>query len=100
VSTLTTHKGPALTLTVDDLKAAGTVTVQVKDDAGNSAEYHRVPLADLLESSGVALGKSIRGERLAEYNFVSAADGYRGFVSLAEIDAIFPAQDSSLMHCQ
>jgi len=89
VITLTAHKGPALTLTVDDLKAAGTVTIQVKDDAGNAAEYRGVPLAGLLESSGVALGQTVRGERLAEYLLVGASDGYRVLFSLAEIDPIF-----------
>ena len=46
------------------LEAAGAVPVMVEDDSGQSSDYIGVPIAQLLESVGVQLGKSVRGESL------------------------------------
>lgn len=79
------------------LEAAGAVAVTVEDDTGQSSNYSGVPIALLLESAGVALGKSVRGERLAEYVIVRAADGYRALFSLAETDPLF--RERTLLLC-
>jgi DMSO/TMAO reductase YedYZ molybdopterin-dependent catalytic subunit len=71
------------------LAAAGSVAMKVEDDAGASSEYIGVPIADLVEPLGIALGKSVSGKRLAEYIVMEAADGYRVLFSLAEIDPLF-----------
>ena len=77
------------TYTLASLEAAGAVALTVEDDSGRPSDYTGLPIAHLLESVGVALGKSVRGERLAEFVMVHAADGYRVLFSLAEIDPIF-----------
>jgi DMSO/TMAO reductase YedYZ molybdopterin-dependent catalytic subunit len=78
--------------TLSALTALPPVKVAVSDEAGVSAEYTGVQVSDLLAAAGVSLGKSIRGERLAEYVLVSAADGYRAIFSLAELDPMFRAR--------
>ena len=77
------------TCSLASLEAARAVAVTVEDDSGQSSDYTGLPIAQLLESVGVALGKSVRGERLAEFVMVRAVDGYRALFSLAEIDPIF-----------
>jgi len=84
------QKGSVLgTFSLAALEATGAVAVTVEDDSGQSSEYTGVPIAQLLESVGVSLGKSVRGERLSEFVMVRAADGYRVLFSLAETDPIF-----------
>ncbi|MEQ1880568.1 MAG: molybdopterin-dependent oxidoreductase [Burkholderiales bacterium] len=79
------------------LEAAGAIAVTVEDDSGQLSDYTGVPIWKLLESVGVALGKSVRGERLAEFVIVRAADGYRVLFSLAETDPLF--RERSLLLC-
>ena len=79
------------------LEAAGAIVVKVDDDSGQSSDYTGVPIAKLLESVGVALGKSVRGERLAAFVMVRAADGYRVLFSLAETDPLF--RERTLLLC-
>jgi hypothetical protein len=79
------------------LEAAGAVAVTVEDDSGQSSDYTGVPVAKLLEWVGVSLGKSVRGERLAEFVLVRAMDGYRVLFSLAEIDPMF--RERTLLLC-
>ncbi len=76
-------------LSIESLEALGAVAVTVQDDAGRASEYTGVPISRLLESAGIALGKSISGARFAEYVMVRAKDGYRVLFSLAEIDPAF-----------
>jgi DMSO/TMAO reductase YedYZ molybdopterin-dependent catalytic subunit len=84
------QKGSVLgTFSLAGVEAAGAVAVTVEDDSGQSSDYTGVPVAKLLESVGVSLGKSVRGERLAEFVMVRAVDSYRVLFSLAEIDPIF-----------
>jgi DMSO/TMAO reductase YedYZ molybdopterin-dependent catalytic subunit len=93
-----TQKGSVLgTFSLASLEAAGAVAVTVEDDSGQSSEYTGVPIAQLLESVGVPLGKAVRSERLAEFVMVRAADGYRVLFSLAEIDPIF--RERTLLLC-
>ena len=92
------QKGSVLgTFSLAGLEAAGAVAVTVDDDSGQSSDYTGVPIAKLLESVGVPLGKSLRGERLAEFVMVRAADGYRALFSLAETDPMF--RERTLLLC-
>ena len=92
------QKGSVLgTFSLSGLEAAGAVAVSVEDDSGQSSDYTGVPIAKLLESVGVALGKSVRGERLAEFVMVRAADGYRVLFSLPETDPMF--RERTLLLC-
>lgn len=54
------------TFSLAALEAAGAVTAKVEDESGQSADYTGAPISQLLESVGVRLGKSVRGERLIE----------------------------------
>ena len=85
------------TFSLAALEAAGAVAVAVEDDSGKSSDYIGVPIAHLLESVGVALGKSVSGKRLAEFVIVRAVDGYRVLFSLAETDPIF--RERTLLLC-
>ena len=85
------------TFSLAGLEVAGAVAVTVDDDSGQSSDYTGVPIAKLLESVGVPLGKSLRGERLAEFVMVRAADGYRALFSLAETDPMF--RERTLLLC-
>lgn len=60
-------------------------TVEVKEE-GRTARYEGVPLHEVLRFAGVPFGKHPRGERIAAYVLVEAADGYRAVLALAEVD--------------
>jgi hypothetical protein len=93
-----TQEGAVLgTVSLAALEAAGAVTATVEDDSGKSSVYTGMPISQLLDSVGVALGKSVRGERLTEYVIVRAADGYRALFSLAETDPMF--RERTLLLC-
>lgn len=96
---LTIRQGGSVlgTFSLAALEAAGAVAVRVEDDSGRASEYTGVPIAQLLESVGVPLGKSVSGKRLAEFVIVRAADGYRVLFSLAEIDPLF--RERTLLLC-
>jgi DMSO/TMAO reductase YedYZ molybdopterin-dependent catalytic subunit len=51
--------------------------------------FEGVALVELLQRSGVPLGKDLRGDRMVTYVVVGAADGYRVVVALLEIDPAF-----------
>jgi DMSO/TMAO reductase YedYZ molybdopterin-dependent catalytic subunit len=84
--TVTNEAGQTTRFTPEALRALPHTKVQVKDHAGQSAEYEGVALADVLQRAGVTLGKSLRGPRLASYLLVEAADGYRVVFALPELD--------------
>jgi DMSO/TMAO reductase YedYZ molybdopterin-dependent catalytic subunit len=85
------------TFSLGALEAAGAVAVTVEDDSGQPSEYTGVPIAKLVESAGIALGKSVRGERLAEFVMIRATDGYRVLFSISEIDPMF--RERTLLLC-
>jgi hypothetical protein len=64
-------------------------SVQVYDHAGTSITYAGVLLRDIVAAAGVPLGDQLRGDRLALYLVVEAADGYRVVFALPELDAAF-----------
>jgi hypothetical protein len=63
--------------------------VQVHEHAGMVAIYACVLLRDIVALAGVPLGEQLRGDRLALYVVVEAADGYRVVFALPELDAAF-----------
>jgi hypothetical protein len=63
--------------------------VQVHNHAGTVATYAGVLLRDVVALAGVPLGDQLRGDRLALYIVVEAADGYRVVFALPELDAAF-----------
>ena len=63
--------------------------VQVRDRDGTVSAYAGVLLRDILALAGVPLGELLRGERLALYAVVEAADKYRVVFALPELDAAF-----------
>lgn len=89
VVTIILHGSSHVTHTMSALKSMPAVSVRVRDELGSHAEYTGVPLSELLAASSVEFGKAVRGERLAEFVLISAADGYRVLFSIAEVDPAF-----------
>ena len=81
-----------LTLTRQDLLTYKSVTTQAKDRDNKTHEFKGVPLFEILEKAGVTTGSKLRGENLAKYLLVGAADGYEVVYSLPEIDPEFTDQ--------
>jgi len=69
-----------------------TAEVKGKDRDGKEHVFKGVRLVDVLDSAGVTLGAKLRGENLAKYVLVKAADGYEVIFSLPEIDPEFTSQ--------
>jgi hypothetical protein len=84
--TVVNESGKSLVLTDAAWKKLPRQTVKAKDHSGTLATYEGVTMPTVLQEAGVALGKELRGERLANCLLVEAADGYRVAFSLAEID--------------
>jgi DMSO/TMAO reductase YedYZ molybdopterin-dependent catalytic subunit len=81
-----------LTLTVQDLTSYEKASTKVKDRDGKEHEFTGVALVAILEKAGVTTGTRLRGENLAKYVLVQAADGYEVILSLPEIDPEFTNQ--------
>lgn len=81
-----------LELKAQDLAAMKQVSAKVKDRDGKEHEFRGVALIELLEKAGVATGAKLRGENLAKYALITAADGYEVLYALAEIDPEFTDQ--------
>ena len=52
-------------------------------------EFEGVPLSEILHLAGAKLKEKLRGDVLADYLLVGAADGYRVVFALPELDAAF-----------
>ena len=52
-------------------------------------EFEGIPLSDILNLAGAKLNEKLRGNALADYLLVGAADGYRVVLALPELDAAF-----------
>ena len=78
-----------LTLRDVDFAQLPRTSVQVHENAGTIVTYGGVLLRDILGLAGVPLGEQLRGDRLALYVVVEAADGYRVVFALPELDAAF-----------
>ena len=81
-----------LDLKLTDLASFKQVSHKVKDCDGKEHEFAGVALIEILEKAGVTTGSKLRGENLAKYLLISAADGYEVLYSLAEIDPDFTDQ--------
>jgi DMSO/TMAO reductase YedYZ molybdopterin-dependent catalytic subunit len=80
------EKGKETTFTAEAIAKLPRQTLKVKDHKGNPATYEGVPLADVLRSANVTLGKDLKGPLLANFLLVEAADGYRVVFALPEVD--------------
>jgi DMSO/TMAO reductase YedYZ molybdopterin-dependent catalytic subunit len=78
-----------LTLHDADFAHLPRTVVRVHEPAGTVATYAGVLLRDILALAGVPLGEQLRGDRLALYVVVEAADGYRVVFALPDLDAAF-----------
>lgn len=80
--------GQHVTLTQADLAARPhrTVTTTVE---GKTLRFDGVPISDLLQLVGTPQGKDLRGRGLCNVVLVSAADGYKVVLALAETDPMF-----------
>jgi hypothetical protein len=83
-----TLKGPAghaQTLSAAEFAALPHVKVDF-DAHGTLHHYEGVPVLDLLARVGAPTGKAVGGKAMADVILVSAADGYRVALGLAEAD--------------
>ena len=87
-----------LSLTVEDLKALPDVVIKVKDRDNQKQRYRGVPLHQILKLAGVTQGEQLRGESLAKYVLVTAADGYEVLFSLVETDPMFTKKEIILAY--
>ena len=81
-----------LELKREDLASFRKVSHTVKDRDGKEHEFSGVALIEILEKAGVTTGSKLRGENLAKYILIQAADGYEVVYSLPEIDPEFTDQ--------
>jgi len=81
-----------LDLKISDLSGYKQVSHKVKDRDNKEHEFKGVPLIEVLEKAGVTTGSKLRGENLAKYVLIKAADGYEVIYSLPEIDPEFTDQ--------
>ncbi len=78
-----------LVLTMEALGKLKKTELKAKDRDGKEHRYAGVAFADLLREAGVTLGPALRGENLAKYVLVEAADGYQAVFALPELDPEF-----------
>ena len=78
-----------LTLRDADFAHLPRTSVQVHEHTGTAVTYAGVLLRDIVAAAGGPLGDQLRGDRLALYLVVEAADGYRVVFALPELDAAF-----------
>jgi DMSO/TMAO reductase YedYZ molybdopterin-dependent catalytic subunit len=79
-----------LDLTVADLKAMPRKTLRVDNAHSKKTEvYEGVRVEDLLQKAGVPQGEQLRGQAMATYVLVEAADNYRVVFALEEFNSSF-----------
>jgi hypothetical protein len=78
--------GQARTVSGAELAAMPHESAVLAAEHGPARRYEGVPLTLLLQSVGAPAGKSLRGPALADLVMVSASDGYRVALALAETD--------------
>jgi hypothetical protein len=84
--TLTGPGGETRSLSLAELAAMPHEAVTLASEHGPGKRYEGVPLTLLLQSVGAPAGKSLHGPALADLVLVSASDGYRVVLALAETD--------------
>ena len=80
--------GRHVTLTQAELSARPHVTVTTTFE-GKTIRFSGAPLSDLLHLVDTPQGKDLRGRGLCDVVLVSAADGYKVVLALAETDPLF-----------
>jgi DMSO/TMAO reductase YedYZ molybdopterin-dependent catalytic subunit len=79
-----------LDLTMPDLKAMPRKTLKVDNAHSKKTEvYEGVLVEDLLAKAGVPQGEALRGQSMATYVLVEAADNYRVLFALEEFNSSF-----------
>jgi hypothetical protein len=84
--TLRGPEGQTRQVTVAELAAMPHQSANLANEHGPPKRYEGVPLTDLLQSVGAPAGKALHGPALADVVVVSAGDGYRVVLGLAETD--------------
>jgi hypothetical protein len=78
--------GKTRSVTAAELAAMPHQSATLASEHGPPKHYDGVPLTDLLQSVGAPAGKALHGPALADLVVVSASDGYRVVLGLAETD--------------
>jgi hypothetical protein len=84
--TVTGLDGHSETLTLSDLAALPHDAAMLASEHGPAKRYEGVPLTLLLQRVGAPAGKTLRGPALADLVLITASDGYRVVLSLADTD--------------
>jgi hypothetical protein len=79
-------EGQQRSVSLADLAAMPHQSATLASEHGPAKRYDGVPLTLLLQSVGASAGKALRGPALANMVVVSAQDGYRVVLALAETD--------------
>lgn len=83
-----------LDLTMPDLKAMPRKTLRVDNAHSKKTEvYEGVLIEDLLKKAGVPQGEALRGQGMATYVLVEAADNYRVLFAVEEFNSSFMDSD-------
>ena len=78
--------GAARTMSAADLAAMPHQSVTMRSEHGPAVRYEGVPLTLLLEGVRAPAGKALRGVELSDVVIVTARDGYRVVLALADTD--------------
>jgi DMSO/TMAO reductase YedYZ molybdopterin-dependent catalytic subunit len=73
----------------EDLAKLPRQTVRAKSHSGAEGQYEGVALIDLLAKAGVPTDRQLKGQAVALYVVVEAADAYRAVFAVAELDRSF-----------
>ncbi len=63
--------------------------ITTKDTDSKTVTFEGVALVQLLQSAGIEFGEKLRGQYLALFLVVEAADGYKAVFALPELDPAF-----------
>jgi hypothetical protein len=80
---------PAVRFSAHDLSAFKRHTATVREHDQQASSYEGVLLTDLLEKTGLPVGKQLRGTALSLYLLFEAADGHKVVFALPELDLFF-----------
>jgi hypothetical protein len=89
---VTDAQGHSVAVTTAQIASMPHVTVKVSDH-DKAVEFEGVPLATVLSKSGIQLGDTLRGPRMAEALLAIAADDYKVVFALSEVDPAFATRE-------
>ena len=78
-----------LTVGKNELSKLKRTEQRIREPDGKQYTYSGYALADVLQLAGVTLGAQLKGDNLAKYLLVQAADGYEAVFALPELDPAF-----------